>query len=191
MEHGKLIESAKKWVETIVVAHQLCPFANRELQNDRVRFVVTDSETEDELLVALTAELRMLISDPSIETTLLIHHRALIEFYAYNDFLQAADSLLIEMGMGGVIQIASFHPAYQFADTEPDDVENYTNRSPDPMLHLIREDSLERAIAEYPGVDNIPERNIACMAAMGAPRMKALLKSCSAENTTLAVDKGT
>ena len=144
-------------METIVVAHQLCPFANRELQNDRVRFVVTDSTTEDKLLLALTEELRLLISDPSIETTLLIHHRVLLDF--------------------------SFHPTYQFSGTKPDDAENYTNRSPDPMLHLIREGSLARAIAEYPGVEHIPKRNIARLSALGASEMKALLANCSAPNT--------
>lgn len=173
-------------METIVVAHQLCPFAGRELQNDRVRFVVTDSATEDKLLLALTEELRLLISDPSIETTLLIHPRVLLDFYAYNDFLQVADGLLVDMELDGIIQIASFHPRYQFSGTKPDDAENYTNRSPDPMLHLIREGSLTRAIAEYPDVEHIPERNMARMSALGATEMKALLKNCDALNTVPA-----
>jgi uncharacterized protein len=183
VDHDRLIASARRWVETVVVAHQLCPFANRELQNDRVRFVVTDSTTEDKLLLALTEELRLLISDPSIETTLLIHQRVLLDFYTYNDFLQVADGLLVDMELDGIIQIASFHPTYQFSGTKPDDAENYTNRSPDPMLHLIRESSVARAIAEYPGVEHIPKRNIARLSALGASEMKALLANCSAPNT--------
>jgi hypothetical protein len=181
LQHSRLIESARNWVETVVVGLQLCPFAKRELSNDRVRFAVTDAKTAEELVVALAEELRQLDENSSIETTLLIHHRALRDFYEYNDFLSIADGLLIDMNLEGVIQIASFHPEYQFADTEPDDVQNYTNRSPDPMLHLIREDSLEWAIAEYPDVGKIPERNILCMNTMGASKMRAILHKCSAE----------
>ena len=174
----KVIRSVRQWVETLVVGMNLCPFAKREMVKDRVRFVTTTSIREEQLLLALQAELELLNIDPSIETTLLIHPDALRDFHDYNRFLSYADSLLVEMELEGIYQIASFHPDYQFDGTKPDDAENYTNRSPYPMLHLIREASLERAIADYPEVDQIPARNIALMNRLGQDKLQALLKSC-------------
>jgi hypothetical protein len=109
---------------------------------------------------------------------LLIHANVLRDFHDYNQFLGYADSLLVEMELEGIYQIASFHPDYQFDGTMPDDAENYTNRSPYPMLHLIREASLERVIADYPEVDQIPTRNIALMNELGPDKLQALLRSC-------------
>jgi hypothetical protein len=165
-------------VESLVVGLNLCPFAKRELVKNRARFCVTEAVTEEQLLVDLQAELELLNSDEAVETTLLIHPRVLQDFYDYNQFLSCADSLLAQMGLNGVYQIASFHPDYQFGGTEPDDVENYTNRSPYPMLHLIREESLERSIANYPDSDQIPERNIALLNSLGRDKMQALLEAC-------------
>jgi len=128
--------------------------------------------------MALQAELELLNADSSVETTLLIHPGVLQDFYAYNRFLAYTDSLLVEMGLEGVYQVASFHPNYQFEGTNTDDAENYTNRSPYPMLHLIREESLERVIADYPDIDQIPLRNIALMNELGQDRLQELLKSC-------------
>ncbi|WP_051168201.1 DUF1415 domain-containing protein [Marinospirillum minutulum] len=173
-----IILAVRQWVDTLVVGMNLCPFAKRELVKDRVRFISTEVTTEEELLVLLQAELELLNSDPSIETTLLIHPEVLQDFYDFNDFLNFTDHLLVEMGLEGVYQIASFHPDYQFGGTEPEDAENYTNRSPYPVLHLIREESLERAIASYPDVNKIPERNIALMNELGSEKLQALLKSC-------------
>jgi hypothetical protein len=164
-----------------VVGLNLCPFAKRELVNDRVRFAVTDSTTEEQLLAALQAELELLNNDANIETTLLIHAYVLQDFYDYNQFLNVADELLLQMNLDGVYQVASFHPHYQFGGTAPDDAENYTNRSPYPMLHLIREESLERAIAGYPDVDQVPERNIALMNRLGQEKLQALLQACFAD----------
>ena len=178
MTHSRAIASARQWLETIVVGLKLCPFANRELENGRVRFAVTDAETETELLMALRSELSVLTDDASVETTLLIHPKTLRDFYDFNDFLQVADTLLFDLALEGVVQIASFHPEYQFEGTAPDDVQNYTNRSPNPMLHLIREDSLARAIAAYPDVAHIPERNVALMQSMGSRKVRALLAKC-------------
>ena len=143
----RIVRSVRQWIESVVVDLNLCPFAKRELVKNRVRFVVTEATNEDQLLVALQAELDLLSSKPSVETTLLIHPDVLHDFHAFNQFLNDAESLLRLMLLEGVYQIASFHPNYQFAGTEHDDVENYTNRSPYPMLHLIKEESLERAIA--------------------------------------------
>lgn len=178
MTHSRIIASTRQWVETVVVGLKLCPFASRELQKARVRFAVTDAETEAELLMALSSELSLLSNTSTIETTLLIHHRALLNFYAFNDFLQIADDLLVALELEDILQIASFHPNYQFSDTAPDDVQNYTNRSPSPMLHLIREESLAQAIAEYPHVERIPSRNVALMQSMGGVKMQALLQGC-------------
>jgi hypothetical protein len=172
------VRSVRHWVETLVVEMNLCPFAKRELVKNRVRFSTTTSTTEEQLLMALQAELELLNSDPSVETTLLIHAGVLQDFYDYNRFLGYADSLLVGMGLEGIYQIASFHPDYLFGGTQADDAENYTNRSPYPMLHLIREASLERVIADYPDVDQIPLRNIALMNELGQDKLQALLKSC-------------
>ena len=177
LEDDKIIKSVRHWVETVVVGLNLCPFAKRELVNDRVRFVVSDAETEVDLLAALQTELNILEQDDAIETTLLIHPNVLQDFYDYNEFLDAADGLLVEMDRDGIIQVASFHPDYQFAETEAEDVENYTNRSPYPLLHLIREESLEQAIAAYPNADAIPERNINLLRELGKDKMRAMFGS--------------
>ena len=173
-----VISSVRQWVESVVVDLNLCPFANRELVNNRVRFAVTEVTTEEQLLTALQAELEFLNNEPSVETTLLIHPNVLQDFYDYNQFLNYVDGLLAQMEMEGVYQVASFHPDYQFAGTNPDDAENYTNRSPYPMLHLIREASLERAIASYPHVDDVPERNRELMKTLGETTLKELLQTC-------------
>lgn len=174
----EIIDATRRWVEQVVVAFNLCPFAKRELVKDRVRFVVSKAKDEATLLDELAHELALLNVDEAVETTLLIHPQVLQDFYHYNDFLEAADELLVDMNLEGVYQVASFHPDYQFGGTEPDDVENYTNRSPYPMLHLLREDSLSEAIDNYPEVDLIPERNIDCMNEQGLEKMQTLLNAC-------------
>nr|WP_282451705.1 DUF1415 domain-containing protein [Marinobacter koreensis] len=173
-----IINATRKWVEDVVVGYNLCPFAKRELVRSRVRFVVTDAQTEDELLQALHSELQRLDDEQEIETTLLVHPGVLQDFGAYNEFLDAADGLLAYLDMEGIYQIASFHPDYRFEGTEPDAAENYTNRSPFPMLHLLREASLEAAIDSYPDVEGIPDRNIELMEKLGAEKMREILKSC-------------
>ncbi|WP_296930368.1 DUF1415 domain-containing protein [uncultured Marinobacter sp.] len=178
MGETEVISATRKWVEDVVVGYNLCPFAKRELVRNRVRFVVSEAKTEDELLQALHSELQRLEDEPEIETTLLIHPDVLQDFGPYNEFLDAADGLLAYLEMEGVYQIASFHPDYQFAGTDPDAAENYTNRSPFPMLHLLREASLEAAIDSYPDVDAIPQRNIELMETLGAERMRKILASC-------------
>ena len=183
MGETEVMSATRKWVEDVVVGYNLCPFAKRELVRNRVRFVVSEAETEDELLQALHSELQRLEDEPEIETTLLIHPGVLQDFGPYNEFLDAADGLLAYLDMEGVYQIASFHPDYQFAGTEPDASENYTNRSPFPMLHLLREASLEAAIDSYPDVDGIPQRNIELMNELGSEKMRSILRSCLDEST--------
>ncbi|MCE2746101.1 MAG: DUF1415 domain-containing protein [Burkholderiales bacterium] len=175
---AKVIEATRRWVEQVVVGFNLCPFAKRELVKERVRFVVSKATDEAALLDELAHELTLLNVEESVETTLLIHPQVLQSFYQYNDFLEAADELLVNMNLEGIYQVASFHPDYQFGGTELDDVENYTNRSPYPMLHLLREDSLSIAIDNYPEVDLIPERNIERMNEQGLEKMRAILAGC-------------
>ena len=174
----EIIQSVRQWVETFVVGMNLCPFAKRELVKKRVRFVTTAATTAEQLLQVLQTELELLNADPSVETTLLIHPAVLQDFYDFNDFLDCADSLLVDMELEGIYQVASFHPDYQFGGTRSGDAENYTNRAPYPVLHLLREESLERVIADYPDVDDIPERNIELMNSLGQDKLQALLKSC-------------
>jgi len=170
-----VVAETRGWVETVVVGLNLCPFAKRELLRNAVRFAVSPATTERELLHALADELAHLETDTSTETTLLIHPQVLGDFGDYNDFLGDAEALLVDAGLEGVYQIASFHPDYQFAGTEPADAENYSNRSPYPLLHLLREASVARAVESHPDVDAIPERNIALMREMGAGALQALL----------------
>lgn len=179
INHAKITSCVKTWVELFVVEMNLCPFAKRVLTDDRARFTVTDAVNEDQLIRAIQAELELLNSDPSIETTLLIHPGVLQEFSDYNQFLDSADQLLLQLKLEGVYQIASFHPGYQFGGTDPNDVENFTNRSPYPVLHLIREESLAQALAEFPDANQIPTRNIALMKRLGRDRLAALTQLCS------------
>ena len=181
MNDEQIVLAVQQWVDTFVVGMNLCPFAKRELVKHRVRFVATAASTSEQLLKALQDELELLNRQSSVETTLLIHPHVLQDFYDFNDFLDEADHLLMEMELEGVYQIASFHPDYQFGGTQPNDAENYTNRSPYPVLHVLREASLERAIADYPDVDDIPQRNIELMNTLGQHKLQALLRSCASD----------
>ena len=176
--NDNIVNSTRKWVESVVVDLNLCPFARKALIDNRVRFSVTEAVTEEQLLDELQVELSLLGRDPSIETTLLIHPGVLQEFGHYNQFLDSADRLLEILQLEGVYQVASFHPDYRFAGTSRDDVENFTNRSPYPVLHLIREDSLERALADFPDADQIPARNIALMKNLGRQKLITLMQAC-------------
>ena len=178
MTEQQVVRCVQQWVATVVVDLNLCPFAKRELVKDRVRFAVCDAATEEALLSALQNELELLDNDSAIETTLLIHPQVLLEFFSYNQFLDYADQLLVAMKLDGIYQIASFHPDYQFQGAGADDAQNYSNRSPFPMLHLLREDSLEKVIADYADVEEIPARNIALMNDMGRERLNSLLQAC-------------
>lgn len=168
----------KKWVSTIVVELQLCPFAQHELISNRIRFQVSHARDESSLIEDLSKELIGLRDEKTIETSLLIHPWALQNFYTYNDFLSKANELLNQLGLEGVLQIASFHPDYQFAGTNKNDVENYTNRSPYPLMHILREESLELAISNYPDTELIPVNNIKKMESLGLDHMKKLLAEC-------------
>ena len=171
-----IIAVTRHWLEAAVIGLELCPFARAAHTQDLIRYTVSSAETPELLLADLLRELDVLVeADPAeIETTLLIHPDALTEFLDYNDFLDVADAALEDLGLAGVIQIASFHPQYQFAGTAPDDIENYTNRSPYPMLHLLRESSVERAVAAFPDASRIFERNIETLHRLGLEGWKRL-----------------
>jgi hypothetical protein len=173
-----IIYVVRRWVEDLVVGLNLCPFAGREMVRNRVRFVVTEATTEEQLLAALESELALLDDDPAVETTLLIHPDVLQDFFVYNQFLDTAERLLVQTELEGVYQIASFHPDYQFAGTAAGDAENFTNRSPYPLLHILREASLEQSIAAYPDVEQIPARNIEQMKSLGREKLRLLVQGC-------------
>ncbi len=156
----------------------LCPFAKPVLTKDQVRFLISHARTEEQLLMDLQDELLHLEVDRTTETTLLIHPYVLADFGDYNQFLGILDQLLAEAGLEGIVQIASFHPDYQFAGTQTDDPENYTNRSPYPMLHLLREDRITEALAHFQHPEQIPERNITLLRKLGRQKMEALLQAC-------------
>jgi hypothetical protein len=164
-----VIQETRAWLEKAVIGLNLCPFAKPVHVAGRIRYAVSQAETPEALLVDLLAELRTLAAaDPEeIETTLLIHPGVLTDFLDYNDFLGVADAALEELDLIGEIQIASFHPDYQFEGTAPDDIENYTNRSPHPILHLLRESSVEEAVASFPDTDRIYRANIETLQKLG------------------------
>lgn len=175
-----IIARTRCWVERAVVALNLCPFASKPVEGEQVRYVVSSAEDEETLLADMQQELDMLRdSDPTlIETTVLIHPGVLGDFYDYNDFLGVVDAFLEDAGYSGEFQVASLHPQYQFGGTEVDDAENYTNRSPYPVLHLLREELLEKAILSYARPDKIPERNIRTVEKLGADKMREMLAEC-------------
>lgn len=169
------------WVRDFIVAHSICPFAQREVERDSVRIEVVRSKKMAVALEELMAEMAWLDEHKQTETSLLVFPTLFRDFEHYLDFVDLAESLLVEQGYEGIYQLATFHPDYCFADAEPDDVANYTNRSPYPMLHLLREASLEKAIAVYGDTEQIPERNIAYLEAMGSDAAEAILARCMRE----------
>jgi hypothetical protein len=173
---AEVVAATQEWLEKAVIGLNLCPFAKAVHTNDLIRYAVSPAETPEDLLGDLLRELDLLASaDPNeIETTLLIHPGVLTDFLDYNDFLAVADAAVADLGLEGILQIASFHPQYQFAGTGPDDIESYTNRSPYPMLHLLREESVERAVASVPDAAEIYERNIATLRRLGHEGWKRL-----------------
>jgi len=171
-------EVTKRWVESFVVDLNLCPFAKAEVLKNSIRYTVSEVTSQEELLITLKDELVLLSNKPEIETTFLIHANTLKAFEEFNNFLDIVDQLLIEMKFQGIFQIASFHPEYQFAGSKPDAPENYTNRSPFPMLHILREKSVERAIARYGDTSRISLQNIELMDSLGKRKLQALLSRC-------------
>jgi hypothetical protein len=164
------IDATRRWLERAVIGLNLCPFAKAVQAKGQIRIVESAATDAPALAADLLQELQTLArADPELlDTTLLVHPQALQDFEAFNDFLDVADALLAELGLEGVIQIASFHPGYRFAGTAADDITNATNRSPHPTLHLLREASIDKAVAAFPEAEAIYERNIETLRALGA-----------------------
>lgn len=164
-----IIAATRTWLEKAVIGLNLCPFAKAVHVKNQIRYVVSTATDTEALLSDLENELQALhAADPvDIDTTLLIFPDVLQDFMDYNDFLEVADAAIEKLGLDGEIQIASFHPQYQFAGTKTDDIENYTNRSPYPILHLLREASIERAVAAFPEAEMIFEKNMETLRQLG------------------------
>jgi hypothetical protein len=171
------IAQTRHWLECAVIGLNLCPFAKAVYAKQQVRFVLSDASTPEALLAQLGEELLLLRDTPAeqVDTTLLIHPQVLADFLDYNDFLETADALVETLELDGVLQVASFHPNYQFAGSTPDAVENFTNRAPYPTLHLLREDSVSRAVEAFPDPDAIVERNVETLRRLGVDGWRKLL----------------
>ena len=172
------IAATRRWLERAVIGLNLCPFAKAVYVKQQVRFVLSEATTTEALLDELTAELSLLSQTDAqaVDTTLLVHPNVLKDFLDYNDFLDRADAAVAALGLEGEIQVASFHPQYQFAGTYPDEMGNYTNRAPFPTLHLLREASIDRAVAAFPDPDVIVERNIATLEKLGREGCDELMR---------------
>jgi len=172
------IAETRAWVRHAVIGLNLCPFARAVDVKDQVRYVFSDATDAETLLATLVVELQRLAdTDPEIvDTTMVIHPRVFADFEDFNDFLELADAAVEDLDLDGVLQVASFHPRFQFADTEPDDITNATNRSPYPTLHLLREDSVDRAVAAFPEAESIFEKNMATLEKLGPQGWAALRK---------------
>ncbi|MEZ0123172.1 MAG: DUF1415 domain-containing protein [Candidatus Reddybacter sp.] len=175
LEHAASIAKVHRWLQEVVIGYNFCPFAQREFDGGRVRYCVFEGRKSKGAIAALLDELHFLDEHADIETTLLILADGWRDFYDYLTLLDTAQQALDDAGYEGVYQLASFHPDYVFADEAVDDASNYTNRSPLPLLHLLRESSIDRAIASDPNVDQIPERNKQLARAKGADFWRSLL----------------
>jgi hypothetical protein len=175
-DDDQIIAATERWLEKAVIGLNLCPFAKAVHVKKQVRYVVSNATTPEALLETLMDELQNLSDgDPEkIDTTLLIHPFVLNDFLDYNEFLDVADAALEDMELDGELQVASFHPQYQFADTHIDDISNYSNRSPYPILHLLREDSIERAVEAFPEASEIFDKNIETLEKLGHAGWDAL-----------------
>jgi len=169
-----ILDSVKRWFEQVVLGLNLCPFARAPYQQDNIAFVLSPADDDRTCLSDLYLNLQRLDKEAELETILLICPYHLTSFTDYNQFLELGDCLLKEEGWTGIYQIASFHPDYRFAETHPDDLENWTNRSPFPLLHLLREDSINRAVTTHRDIDCIPRQNIERMQQLGETQLKTL-----------------
>ncbi len=175
------IAAARCWVEQVVIKHNFCPFAHKPARNNTIRYVASLAQSADALVEDFINELTLLrdADHTKTETTVLVAPNCLQDFDDYNQFLDLVDVLIEQFSLQGIIQVASFHPDYQFADLEKDDVRNYTNRTPYPMFHLILEESIEHARETYPDVDEIPENNMRLLQSLGLAEAKRQLAACA------------
>jgi len=178
MSDEAIITVTRRWIEAVVIGLDLCPFARRVYEAGLIRYTVSAAADEAALLADLAVELRTLVAIPpeQVETAFLIHPHVLGEFLDYNDFLGRADQLLRELGLRGTVQIAGFHPGYRFTRTKPDAVENFTNRSPFPMLHLLREASISAVANDPERLLDIPRRNVETLRGLGSEKVLDILR---------------
>lgn len=176
-QHLALQNTVEAWARDYVVGLNLCPFAKKVLQQKRIRFRVCDGVSREALLEQLAVELDFLDNSSDAETSVLIFSDALTEYDDYLDFLELANLLLADLNFEGDLQLASFHPRYRFANTTADAAENYTNRSPLPLLHILREADVAKAIASHPNVADIPTKNIQLMIEKGTQQLSKILRS--------------
>jgi uncharacterized protein len=171
-----ILGQTQRWLETAVIGLNLCPFAKAVHVKQQIRYAITAASSPEQVVEELVQELALLDqADPeSISTTLLVHPQVLTDFLDFNDFLDTADATIESLGLVGVVQVASFHPQYQFADSAADAIENYTNRSPYPTLHLLREESLDRAVEAFPDPESIFGENIRTLQRLGHAGWHAL-----------------
>ncbi len=178
---AQALAAARCWVEQVVIKHNFCPFAHKPARNNVIRYVASMADNEEALVEDIINEL-MLLRDAQKgehETTVLVAPNCLHDFHAYNQFLDLVDVLIEQFHLQGIIQVASFHPDYQFADLDADDVRNYTNRTPYPLFHLILEDDIEHARNTYHDVEAIPETNMRVLEEMGLEEAKRQLAECT------------
>ncbi|MGR9045218.1 MAG: DUF1415 domain-containing protein [Gammaproteobacteria bacterium] len=178
MTDNQIKAQTRAWLETVIIAYNFCPFAQQAHKQGGIRYHVCNELDLERCLEALVLECVRLDAAPNILTTLLIYPKAFKAFDDYLDFLAIAESLLVEQGYEGEYQLASFHPDYCFEGSDPSDPANFTNRSPYPMLHLIRESSIEAALKFYPDPEHIPRRNMELSRKLGNVKMRALLSAC-------------
>jgi uncharacterized protein len=171
-----VLQQTRLWLEKAVIGLNLCPFAKAVYVKNQIRLVVSKARHADDFLEELDRELDLLVATPAseIDTTLLIHPTLFEDFLDFNDFLEIAEGVVDEHELDGVVQLASFHPKFQFDGTEESDISNYTNRSPFAMLHLLREESVQRAVQAFPQADAIFESNIATLEKLGLAGWKSL-----------------
>ena len=170
-----IIAQTQKWLSTVVIAHNLCPFAKREFERQSIHYEVVQSADAKLRLDSLLIQCEVMDKDPTVETSLLIIPTSLSDFDDYLDFLDLSNRLLADQGYSGIYQLASFHPNYRFDGAPPKDPANYTNRAPYPIIHILREASVEAALKRYPNPEAIPQRNIDVTRALGLTVMRDLL----------------
>lgn len=186
MQESVILQHTKKWLQSIVIGFNFCPFAGREMMRNSIHYQISESRTVEEHLEAFVLECKRLEGQPSIETSLVIFppfeankdDYSLSSFEDYLDLVALAEQLIVSMGYEGVFQVASFHPDYCFGGSEENDPSNFTNRSPYPILHILREESLERVLEHYPNPEAIPERNIAFARQLGLSKLQVMLQNC-------------
>ena len=171
-----IIEHTLNWVRRFIIELNLCPFAKAPVNAGKLKIAVSETRKKAQALEDLMTEIHYLDEHPKTETTLLVFSEAFKDFFAYLDFVDLAEQLIHQLEYEGIYQLATFHPDYYFVDTDPDDVSNYTNRSPYPMIHLLREESLDKAIAAYGNTDGIPAKNIEIMNRLGLEKIKEICK---------------